>query len=244
MKSSRSAFTLLSLLALAGTADRCLAGAIVTLIPEPTSQIYAPGQTVRINVLAQLTTDPQEPESIRLRLAQFDVGASDPRLALMPVVTHPATDLDPISFWDFQSVPACAGNPADCGTNYYLDDSISDDEILNITYLGLTTSGTLQVTLRQAAPLRIGVLDVILPDQPGSFLLDLFNAGATPDIGESGAQMRHYFGVLPYLVPPWIPGDGLTGGEYTFTVVPEPATLLSVGTGVTCLASGRRRRPS
>lgn len=255
----------LAICAVLGFVTAAHAGLAISLIPQ-TPGPYNPGQTVNVDVLAQLTPGtPSVPgpvgttTTVRVRLLQFDVSDTSPELSLGVVGHHPLNEtfdpdadgvFDPIPFWDFSGASACAGNEAACGDTYFIDGSISDN-ILNTTYIGTSSSGTKMIVLTQANPKRVGELAITMPNEGGTFSLDVLNADET-DINK-GAQLNWGFGLTSDPTDPASPlranGGGITmvvssltdpQGRLQFAVVPEPATLALLGLGG--LAAAFRRR--
>jgi hypothetical protein len=228
------------------------AGVIITLEATPPT-IYPPvgyvnGEIARVDVYAQL--DANSPPYVRLRMAQFDLTDSSDALGIVPVlVPDPFGEGLTVPFWNLpksleQCCPECF-----CGLNYFLDGSLTDQtpELLNITYVGLTTSGTYQIVLRQAYRTLLGSFDVTMPAIDGYFDLDLLNADES-DLN-LGADFRHGFGTTTD------PGshaltarDGtVTGGHVRFRVgfaIPEPATLTLLLLGTAFLTTKTRRARS
>lgn len=238
----------LSLCAVLGLASSAYAGAAITLdAADPANGVnYVPGETVRVDFLAQLTGG--TPTSIRVRLMQFDLSDSSAGMGFAPVMNHPLADIGPIPFWNFSGSTTCANDEASCGTNYFIDGDASGNNILNMTYTGLTTSGSFMVTLNQTTNKLVGSLDVTMPSDPagGDFVLDVLNANNTDD--NFGAEIRHGFGVTAdpgAFILRAESGDiamvaGQTNG-LTFAVIPEPATLALLGLGGLAAAFRRRR---
>ena len=126
------------MLAVAATASFAHAGVAVHLVPT-TPGPYQPGQTVDIEVLAQLTVG--SPQSIEVRELQFGLADSDLELVPMPGLAHPATSAHgDLFFWNFSSLPLCANDPASCGYRHAIDDSLADNLVLNLVYEGAARS--------------------------------------------------------------------------------------------------------
>lgn len=229
----------LSVCAVLGFVSAAHAGVAITLLPEPNSPTYNPGQVVNVDVLGQLTAG--SPATIRVRLMQFDLGASDAALGINTVEHHPLADIGAVPFWDFSGSTTCANDEASCGTNYFIDGSIAADDILNITYTGLTSSGSFMITLNQTTPKQVGELNITLPTAPGTYVLDVLNSAETDD--NFGGEVRHGFGTTadPGSVIMRAEAGEVTGGRLSFTVVPEPATLALLGLGGVAAALRRRK---
>ena len=230
------------------------AGVNITLVPDHVGP-YEIGEVIRFDVLAQLTPGtPSVPgpggttTSVRVRRLQFDLADTDPALlaGLHPVGHHALQETQPspgpIPFWDFGSVPACAGYEYHCGDGYFVDGTLTppSETIFAITFVSLTTSTYLR--LHQTIPTRVGQFDVTMPNVPAkAWTLDVLNTDTT-DPENAGAQLWWGFGSAVDPFDPTSPlfATGFTGGSFSFTLIPEPATLFLLSLGGLGVVFGRR----
>ncbi|MBI4716177.1 MAG: hypothetical protein HY763_00055 [Planctomycetes bacterium] len=98
---------------------------------------------------------------------------------------------------------------------------------------GMVANATRQFNLRaDGSPVYLGSVDVTLPHTPGAYTLDAVTP-ADPADSNLGGLVSYGFGVVPGDdIVELRPGSGLSGGQYTFVVVPEPATLAMLGPGM------------
>jgi len=220
----------LALVLLASSEAR--AGAVIILDPQVDGP-YVVGQSIKIDVLAQLL--PTGPSSIAIRELQFSLVDTSPVLAVTPIPTHLATDVHgDISFWDFSSLAPCVNNPASCGFDHTIDDSLADDQMLQLMFQG-ASPGAEQIILTQLAPTRIGILQITFL-QPGKPYLDVMNDD-DPQFEEYGAYLRFGFGQSTV---EWSASEGaLSGGTLYF--IPEPNSLALLLGGTFLVARKRRR---
>jgi len=255
----RRAFCVCAVLGLASAAQ---AGAIISLVPQEAAgpNGYDPGQVVHVNVMAQLSAGtPSVPGPagtttlIRLRYMQLDVSDSSPALGIGVVDHHADSDVGAIPFWDFSGSTSCAGDPSACGGNYFIDGNISADDLMNITFIGLNSSGSQMITLNQTAAKRVGEFALTMPNAGGEYVLDVLNADdSNPN---NGAEIRWGFGSTADPTDPSSPiragvtagGGGIVmiaGQENGLSLpvaIPEPATLALLGMGGLAAAFRRRR---
>jgi hypothetical protein len=185
---------------------------------------------------------------------QLDFSDSSPGLEINAVSHHPGSDLGPIPFWDFSGSTACAVNETACGANYLIDGDINND-LVNITFNGLNSSGSQMITLNQTASKRVAEFSVILPGACGDYRIDMLNAD-DPNVN-NGAEIRWGFGNIADPTDPTSPlrANSSAGGgrivmapgqenglQFVFLdspCIPEPATLALLGLG--SLAAAFRR---
>lgn len=206
------------------------AGVAINLIPYPPAPLggYEPGQTITVDVMAQLTAGtPSVPgpggttNSIRVRNFQLDLSDTFPELQVSVIHHHPSSKPygGPIPFWDFSGSTACTNDEIQCGTNYFIDGSIVSDDYLVLVYTGLTSSGSFMITLNQSAPKRVGELQVTLPTEPGTYVLDVLNADETDQ--SQGAEVRWGFGTTADPTDATSPlranTGGISGGQLRFS---------------------------
>ncbi len=205
------------------------AGLAITLIPSPDmiigpgSWYYEPGQIVHVDVYGQLTGGDETPASLRLRLLQFDFSDTSSEISINLLPTHTDTAQGDISFWNFGTTPVCMTEPGRCGENYFIDDLLDSDDLLNVTYLGLTSDGSRQITLHKSVSTLIGAFEFTMPPDPGTYVIDLLNADETDS--NQGAELRAGFSVIG-LGTLWRASDGEITGGRLYTTIPEPGTLL------------------
>ncbi len=232
----RRGLALCAVMAMATVAN---AGVAVSLVPANpgVGGVYNGGETFNVDVMAQI--DGAGPASFRVRLLTLDMNNSSPGIGISGASTHPGTDVGDIFFWDFGSTPTCSGDPAACGDLWFIDSDLGD-KVANITYTGLTTSSSRQITLTQAAAKRVGVMTITLPAVQGEYLLDVLNAGEQDP--NKGGALTYGFGTTP---DPRVDlrafTGGMTGGQARFVVIPEPATLMLLGLGGVAAAIRRRK---
>jgi hypothetical protein len=176
-------------------------------------------------------------------MMQFDLSGSHNDLKVTPVENSSNPWGVAVPFWVFSSLAPC--DPEECDNiGYFIDGHIDvSDNILKITYTGLSTSSNFMITLHQSVPKKVGELAVTYPLAPGAYLLDILNAD-DPDPNH-GAEIQWGFGSAADPMDSTSPlranTGGITGGQICVgDCIPEPGTLALLGLGG--LAVGKRRR--
>ena len=169
------------------------AGAVIELVPDVPGP-YDGGEALTVEVF--LRQAPADVDHL-LRLVQLDLTLTDPAIGIGVADTHPG-----ITFWDFGTTQHCIDNPTDCGADLYIDGSRIDlappgVNILVVAFgsaneLGPSAAKQLTLPGDAGVAVKIGELNVRVPDNAGKYLLDVVNADETdPDLG---AQLRWGFG--------------------------------------------------
>lgn len=230
--------------AVLGLASVANAGIVVTLVPpgagpyEPTT----PSALGPFNVDIFLS---QEPPGDRegLRLVRFDTSDTDPAITLPTLITWRYTGVTTIpsnsAHAEFRTLPR-----ADTvyQPNNYPNRDANDPDLAgpdtdlfpwNLNMMVLPASGTYRVAT---------LVGVRLPAVPGIYLLDVMNSDAADQLNQ-GAQVTYGFGIDPNDPHTDLraTAGALTGGQFRFVVIPEPATLILLGLGGVAAAMSRRQ---
>lgn len=214
------------------TATAAQAGVVVELVPE-TAPPYVGGP---LNVEVFLRQDPPDVDRL-LRGVQFDltVTADIGELGMSFPAPHNGID-----FWDFTSLLGCAGNEAECGDGYLIDDDLANStpgpNMLWIAFFEDTETAARQINLLGNGNLvKVGEITVNVPGFDGTYVLDVVNAGEADE--DLGAEIHWGFGT---------PGDpltevrantgGITGGTLEICVGcdPECTPLAAAKAGYGC----------
>jgi len=214
-------FAILAFITFVG-ASAVQGGAVVSLIPENPGP-YSGGETFDVGLWLSQDSGGSD---IYLRGIRFDFNASDPAIALNSFAWNTSSTYFCQELGLCEQIPFIAEFPR-------LDDA--DRAVVNLVYLGGQQRYLDQVILPEIGALLVGHLRISLPVVTGQYDLDAMNA-ETADGTNVGAGVD--FGFEHRTI--WIPDNGLSGGQYTFVVVPEPATLMLLGLGG--VAATMRRR--
>lgn len=215
---------------IAGSAE---AGARINLVPQDSPTGYGPGDTVRVDVFVESDRS----SDVSLRLLQFDTTLTDSALALTGDLAFDLSDLSSTSLYNIRGV---FPRPS-------------------MTYVGTAPIPGFMKVLpgTGGGMMNAGHLSVVLPNQPGRYLLDVINARESNP--NRGAIIGFGFGVVPSdPITFWRGNTGdLTSGIGLFEMmeegqrfsfrggIPEPASLMLILTGAGAAVArstfGRRR---
>ena len=210
-------------------------GGLVILLHPLEDCPYQPGQVIPIEVLGQLTPSETTPSSLPIDFLRFDLSDTNAGVGINLSLTHTNAE-EEISFWYFGNVPACALS-SQCGEQYQIDDSVDSDNLVSIFYTKPQPNSEQQVMLYQDRLSLIGMLEVVYPTQPGTYVLDFLNADAIDP--NQGAEFRSGDVV-------WRASEGaIVVGSLSLTplfCVPEPTSLMLILTASVGLLAGRSHR--
>jgi hypothetical protein len=200
----------LSLLLLVVLTPLAHAGVTVEVVPDDPGPYFG-GESLGLDVWLYS----EWPEDVWFRLVQLDFTDTDPAL-----------DLDPAFMFDYSSL--------------FFGDAgwVEGSDDLPVPW----TENTLLVAhpayflaLPAGGSLHIGSIGLGLPDEDGTYRLDVLNADE-PD-PTFGATLGFFVGP----VEEWRAYEGhITGGTYDFVVIPEPASLCFIS--IAALFLLRRRQ--
>lgn len=155
-------------------------------------------------------------ESQNIRVMQLDFTSSDSLLDLGSVFDFDYTGANGVYIDIFSYLEF----------NSLID---ADGRVVNTTWVGFSDLGPdFLLDFAPGVPVHVGSLELRTPVIPGSYILDSLSVGS-PWGGS--------------VIGDWSAADGtLTGGQYTFLVIPEPASaVLAAALGMVVLARTRRK---
>jgi len=210
------------------SASTTLAGEWISIGVTPTTPgPYPPGEVVAVDLSwHQDGAFGEGPGgAINIRLMKFDFRNSSDELELTNFQWS----------WDGQGI--CGIVPALCGHNHTTDSSLP---FVSATFLGLTLSNLDQVVIPPQGEVRVGTVNVVLPQTPGDYVVNANSPplGIPPGTG-AGLYWRFYGSECGIVgCPPF------EGGVATLSVIPEPGTLVLVLLGIaTLMRRGRGGEP-
>lgn len=208
--------TTLAFAILSVPAARAPAGAVIELIPEDPGPYFG-GETVEVDVYVTSSLDHN------LRLLQFDFTGTDAALSLEERFDFTPHGADGII------LDIC------CPNLEFTSLVDGDGAVVSFVYVGFVDlGGGFMLDLAADVPVNVGNIDVTLPADPGTYLLDAATAD-DPDPNR-GARIDFDF----YSPTTWRAYTGeLTGGTYEFHVIPEPSSAAIALLGAAVMAGLR-----
>ena len=185
-------------------------GMVLELVPHRPGP-YEPAASVDVDVLLIN----HEGRTVQPRLITLDFSVTDPNL-IVPSAFH------------FQLVPPLVSDAL-----YARFETMPK---VDIVYTSTSPASGFLIDISDGAAFTLGTINVVLPIDPGTYVLDAMNADS-PD-SNSGARVDEGF-ERRYTFSPIF--DSLTGGTLEMTVVPEPATVVLLTLGGVGLLAGRRQ---